>query len=264
MGDGTAVAKEASDITIMDNSFGSISKAVMWGRSLYQNIQRFILFQLTVNLVACIIVVIGAFTGTESPLTVTQMLWVNLIMDTFAALALASLPPSEEVMKNKPRRQNDFIITRKMYAGIIVTGLIFTALLYGILQYFRESPIDSLANFDFMKFLQCYTVVPGGESLTAYDLTMFFTVFVFLQFWNLFNARAFESGHTAFHDARHSLVFFATLAVILIGQIAIVYVGGAMFNVCAISPRDMLIIVGATSPVMILPAVCSLAKRLRL
>ncbi len=151
-----------------------------------------------------------------------------------------------------------------MYAGIIVTGLIFTALLYGILQYFRESPIDSLANFDFMKFLQCYTVVPGGESLTAYDLTMFFTVFVFLQFWNLFNARAFESGHTAFHDARHSLVFFATLAVILIGQIAIVYVGGAMFNVCAISPRDMLIIVGATSPVMILPAVCSLAKRLRL
>ena len=153
MGDGTAVAKEASDITIMDNSFGSISKAVMWGRSLYQNIQRFILFQLTVNLVACIIVVIGAFTGTESPLTVTQMLWVNLIMDTFAALALASLPPSEEVMKNKPRRQNDFIITRKMYAGIIVTGLIFTALLYGILQYFRESPIDSLANFDFMKFL---------------------------------------------------------------------------------------------------------------
>lgn len=264
MGDGTAVAKEASDITIMDNSFGSISKAVMWGRSLYQNIQRFILFQLTVNLVACIIVVIGAFTGTESPLTVTQMLWVNLIMDTFAALALASLPPSEEVMKNKPRRQNDFIITRKMYAGIIVTGLIFTALLYGILQYFRVSPIDSLANFDFMKFLQCYTVVPGGESLTAYDLTMFFTVFVFLQFWNLFNARAFESGHTAFHDARHSLVFFATLAVILIGQIAIVYVGGAMFNVCAISPRDMLIIVGATSPVMILPAVCSLAKRLRL
>lgn len=263
MGDGTAVAKEASDITIMDNSFASISKAVMWGRSLYQNIQRFILFQLTVNLVACIIVVIGAFTGTESPLTVTQMLWVNLIMDTFAALALASLPPSTEVMKHKPRRQRDFIITRRMYAAIIVTGLIFTALLYGVLQYFRVSPIDSLSSFDFMEFLRCYTVTPGGESLTAYDLTMFFTLFVFLQFWNLFNARAFESGHTAFHDARHSLVFFSTLAVIFVGQIAIVYVGGAMFNVCAIAPRDLALIIVFTSPVMLIPTAYGLIRKLK-
>lgn len=261
MGDGTAVAKEASDITIMDNSFASISKAVMWGRSLYQNIQRFILFQLTVNLVACVIVVIGAFTGTESPLTVTQMLWVNLIMDTFAALALASLPPSEDVMNHKPRRQSDFIITRKMYTSIIATGLIFTAVLYGVLQYFHVSPIDSLSAFDFREFLRCYTLKPGGEHLTAYDLTLFFTFFVFLQFWNLFNARAYGSGRSAFHDARHSLVFFATLAVILVGQFAIVYLGGPMFNVCPISLTDMLIIICATSPVMLIPAIIGLFRR---
>lgn len=261
MGDGTAVAKEASDITIMDNSFASITKAVMWGRSLYQNIQRFILFQLTVNLVACIIVVIGAFTGTESPLTVTQMLWVNLIMDTFAALALASLPPSEEVMRNKPRRSDDFIISRKMYRNIILTGLTFTALLYGILQYFRISPVESLSDFNFVDFLKAMVSKPGGECLTVYDLTMFFTIFVFLQFWNLFNARAFGSGHTAFHDARHSLVFFATLAVILVGQFAIVYLGGEMFNVCPLHLSDMLIIIAATSPIMLVPFIIALLRR---
>jgi len=264
MGDGTAVAKEASDITIMDNSFASISKAVMWGRSLYHNIQRFILFQLTVNLVACVIVVIGAFTGTESPLTVTQMLWVNLIMDTFAALALASLPPSEEVMSHKPRRSSDFIITRGMYARIIGVGFVFTALLYGLLQYFRISPIDSMADFDFSAFLCAFTFMPGGDALSSYDLTVFFTVFVFLQFWNLFNARAYGSGLTAFADAKHSKVFFMTVAIILAGQIAIVYLGGEMFNVCPISPSDMLIIIAATSPVMILPAIVNLIRRLRL
>lgn len=253
MGDGTAVAKEASDITIVDNSFASITKAVMWGRSLYQNIQRFILFQLTVNVVACVIVVIGAFTGTESPLTVTQMLWVNLIMDTFAALALASLPPSEEVMKNKPRRSSDFIISKPMYGCIIGVGLLFTLVLYGIMQYFRLSPIDSLAQFSIGDFFKALFGRPGGGALTTYDLTMFFTIFVFLQFWNLFNARAFASGHTAFHDARHSLVFFSTLAVIFVGQIAIVYIGGIMFNVCPIAPRDMAVIIAATSLVMILP-----------
>ncbi len=260
MGDGTAVAKEASDITIMDNSFASITKAVMWGRSLYQNIQRFILFQLTVNLVACVIVVIGAFTGTESPLTVTQMLWVNLIMDTFAALALASLPPSEEVMNHKPRKSSDFIITRPMYARIIGVGLLFTVLLYGIMEYFRVSPIERLADFNLGEFFSALVSKPGGGALTTYDLTIFFTIFVFLQFWNLFNARAFASGHTAFHDARHSLVFFSTLAVIFIGQIAIVYIGGPMFNVCPISITDMALIIAATSLVMIIPTLFGLIK----
>lgn len=260
MGDGTAVAKEASDITIIDNSFASITKAVMWGRSLYQNIQRFILFQLTVNLVACVIVVIGAFTGTESPLTVTQMLWVNLIMDTFAALALASLPPNPEVMNHRPRRSSDFIISRQMYRNISLTALMFTFLLYGALQYFRTTPIESLSQFDIVDFLRCYLQKPGGECLTTYDLTMFFTIFVFMQFWNLFNARAFGSGHTAFHDARHSLVFFSTLAIIFIGQFAIVYLGGEMFGVCALKIRDMLTIILATSPIMIIPLIVNFCR----
>ncbi len=261
MGDGTAVAKEASDITIMDNSFASITKAVMWGRSLYQNIQRFILFQLTVNLVACVTVVIGAFTGTESPLTVTQMLWVNLIMDTFAALALASLPPSEEVMERKPRKPTDFIITKGMYASILGVGAVFTVFLYGVMQYFRYSPIDSLEGFDLAGYIRCFGLTPGGLPLTPYDLTMFFTVFVFLQFWNLFNARAYGSGHTAFHDSRHSLVFFSTLAIILTGQVAIVYLGGEMFNVCPLSVRDFVMIFIVTSPVMILPALWTCCRK---
>lgn len=262
MGDGTAVAKEASDITIMDNSFASITKAVMWGRSLYQNIQRFILFQLTVNLVACVIVVIGAFTGTESPLTVAQMLWVNLIMDTFAALALASLPPSAEVMKQKPRRSDDFIITRGMYARIVGFGLLFTVVLYGMLQYLRLNPIDSLSDFSLCGYVRAIAMKPGGNALTTYDLTMFFTLFVFLQFWNLFNARSFGSSHSALFDMPHSKVFFMTVAVIFIGQIAIVYLGGTMFNVCPISISDMLIIIAISSPVMLVPTICAALRGL--
>ncbi|MGN0219451.1 MAG: calcium-translocating P-type ATPase, PMCA-type [Muribaculaceae bacterium] len=257
MGDGTAVAKEASDITIIDNSFASITKAVMWGRSLYQNIRRFILFQLTVNLVASLTVVAGAFTGTESPLTVTQMLWVNLIMDTFAALALASLPPSEEVMNRPPRRQNDFIISRPMYTRIIGVGLLFTVLIYGLLQYLRIYRIDSLTQFNLCDYLGSIFTV-GGDNLTPADLTILFTFFVFLQFWNLFNARAFDSGHSAFNDARHSLIFFATLGVIIAGQFLIVYVGGEMFNVVALPFSEMLTILAVTSPVMLIPLVYDL------
>lgn len=263
MGDGTAVAKEASDITIIDNSFASITKAVMWGRSLYRNIQRFILFQLTVNFVACVIVLIGAFTGTESPLTVTQMLWVNLIMDTFAALALASLPPTSEVMKDKPRRNDDFIITPPMYRNIIGVGLLFTFVLYGLLQYFRLTPVDSLSDFRIDAFSNALFSRPGGGTLTTYDLTIFFTIFVFLQFWNLFNARAFESGHTAFHDARSSLVFFSTLIVIFVGQFLIVYFGGEMFNVCPLAIGDMLLIIAATSPVLLVPLVIKMMRKKR-
>lgn len=237
MGDGTAVAKEAGDIIILDNSFASISKAVMWGRSLYQNIQRFILFQLTVNVVACLVVAIGAFVGTESPLTVTQMLWVNLIMDTFAALALASLPPSREVMKHKPRGHNDFIITPKMTRLIFSVGIFFTIVLYAFLYHLER------------------------DGLTPYDLTMFFTTFVFMQFWNLFNARAFGSGFSAFYDARNSKVFFLTILAILAGQLLIVYLGGAMFNVVPISAADFAWLSACTSPIMLLPALTGFCKR---
>jgi Ca2+-transporting ATPase len=263
MGDGTAVAKEAGDIVIMDNSFASITKAVMWGRSLYQNIRRFILFQLTVNVAACLIVLIGAFTGVQSPLTVTQMLWVNLIMDTFAALALSSLPPSLDVLKQKPRRANEFIITPTMTKIIAGTGLLFTIILFALLQYFRVYPITSLTDFN---IIDCVKTIFNfsGKELTEYDLTLFFTFFVFLQTWNLMNARTLGSSHTVLHDARDSRTFFATLSAIVVGQILIVYCGGEMFNVCPIKPLDFIIIIVATSPVYILPMIYKLITRKKL
>lgn len=264
MGDGTSVAKEASDITIMDNSFASITKAVMWGRSLYQNIQRFILFQLTINLMACLIVTIGAFTGTESPLTVTQMLWVNLIMDTFAALALASLPPSYEVMKRKPRRSDDFIISRSMMWAIIGGGLLFVLVLFGFMQYFRHEEISSLLDFNITQYFADYLNFNYTDSdhFTRYELSLFFSLFVYLSFWNLFNARAFESGHTAFHDKRNSKIFFSTLLAIVSGQFLIVDFGGQMFNVEHIYAIDWALIIGGTSIVMIVPLIYTYIKHL--
>jgi Ca2+-transporting ATPase len=252
MGDGTSVAKEASDITILDNSFHSISRAVMWGRSLYQNIQRFILFQMTINVAACIIVLIGAFLGTESPLTVTQMLWVNLIMDTFAALALASLPPNEKVMKDKPRETTAHIITKKMARNIIGVGMIFVCILFGLLQYFKHADITSLTQFRIQDFFGNYfnfTPVSGG--LSAYELSLFFTLFVMLQFWNMFNAKAFNTKKSAFHRIRQSLSGFGLVAlIILVGQYFIVTLGGEMFNVVPLSIPDWGIIIAATSAVL--------------
>ncbi len=259
MGDGTSVAKEAGDIIIMDNSFTSIAKAVMWGRSLYLNIQRFVLFQLTVNIVACLIVVIGAFTGTQSPLTVTQMLWVNLIMDTFAALALASLPPSPEVMNKPPRRSDAFIITRAMGVRIIGLGIFFTLVLWGFLHYLRIHVGDSISTWETGEFFSSL-LKPEAHALSDYDLTIFFCGFVFIQVWNLFNARAFMSGHSAFHDMIHSKVFFGVLAVIFAGQIAIVYLGGEMFNVTAIPFKDLLLIIAYTSPIMLIPLIYDLLR----
>ncbi|MDE7409406.1 MAG: calcium-translocating P-type ATPase, PMCA-type [Muribaculaceae bacterium] len=244
MGDGTSVAKEASDITIIDNSFSSIGRAVMWGRSLYQNIQRFILFQMTVNVAACLIVLAGAFMGTESPLTVTQMLWVNLIMDTFAAMALSSLPPSASVMKDKPRSREDFIINRPMWRSIIGVGGIFFLLLLGILYIFEHYSVKSMT--------EIFSFIPqpgGGDTLSAYELSMFFTIFVFLQFWNMFNARAFETGRSAFHF-KGAGGFVGIALAILLGQIAIVTIGGDFFNVTPLRLTDWLIIIGSTSLVL--------------
>ena len=228
MGDGTSVAKEASDITILDNSFDSIVNAVVWGRSLYKNIQRFILFQLTINVVASLIVLIGAFIGEQSPLTVTQMLWVNLIMDTFAAIALASLPPTRDVLKEKPRRRSDFIISRNMAALIFGVGAAFVAVLMGLLLYFRND----------------------GDGLTTYELSMFFTAFVMLQLWNMFNVKAFMTGKSAFSHLFSSKGFIWMVVVILVGQILITTFGGEMFSVVPISPLDWLKIVGLTSAVL--------------
>lgn len=243
MGDGTSVAKEASDITIIDNSFASIGRAVMWGRSLYRNIQRFILFQLTVNVVACLIVLSGAFLGMQSPLTVTQMLWVNLIMDTFAAMALASLPPTKSVMKEQPRSRSAFIINRPMWEFIIGTGLIFSALLFALLYYLEHTDINSFAEISRAAF------DPQLASLTPYEVSLFFTTFVFLQFWNMFNARAFATGRSALHfKGCGGFLFIA--AVILVGQVLIVSIGGPFFSVVPLALIDWVVIIGSTSIVL--------------
>lgn len=255
MGDGTSVAKEASDITIVDNSFASIGRAVMWGRSLFQNLQRFILFQLTVNVVACLVVLVGAFMGTESPLTVTQMLWVNLIMDTFASMALSSLPPSRSVMDAKPRDRSSFIITRSMWAFIGGLGVVFAAVILGMVYVFEHADVTSLA--DMFSAPTC-----ARHGMTPYELSLIFTTFVMLQFWNLFNARAYATHRSAFHLGKCG-EFLMIAFVIFIGQILIVSVGGEFFNVVPLKFEDWVIIVVGTSPVLILGELFRVIGRLR-
>ena len=228
MGTGTSVAKEASDITLLDDSFNSIGTAVMWGRSLYKNIQRFIVFQLTINFVALFIVLLGSLVGTELPLTVTQMLWVNLIMDTFAALALASIPPSESVMKEKPRKSTDFIITKSMRNYILGMGMAFLILLMGMLFWFNNEE----------------------NGMTPQRLTIFFTFFVMLQFWNLFNARVFGTSDSAFKGISRSYGMELVVLAILGGQFIIVQFGGAVFRTEPLDFTTWMIIIASTSLVL--------------
>lgn len=244
MGDGTSVAKEASDITIIDNSFSSISKAVVWGRSLYQNIQRFILFQLTVNVTACLLVLFGAFMGTESPLTVTQMLWINLIMDTFAAMALASLPPNPSVMKNKPRDRYAFILDRPMMLNIFGVGGAFFVMLIVLLYIFQHADIHSLTE------LWALTLGPKGH-VSTYELTLLFTIFVMTHFFYLFNAKAYATGHSALHF-RGCKGLITIVIIIFVGQLAMVELPGIQkfFNVCSLSLTDWVIIIIGSSLVL--------------
>ena len=230
LGSGTSVAKQASDITLIDDSFRSIVQAVMWGRSLYRNIQRFIFFQLVVNVAALLLVLGGSAIGTELPLTVTQILWVNLIMDTFAAMALASLPPSREVMAQPPRRQTDFIITPGMARGIVCVGVLFFVVMFAMLWHIEHS----------------------GSGINVEELTVFFTTFVMLQWWNLFNARALGSRHSAFRYLHRSQGLLLVLAMILVGQWLIVTFGGRMFRTVPLSATTWLTIFAATSPVLII------------
>ena len=239
MGTGTSVAKEASDITLLDDSFNSIGTAVMWGRSLYKNIQRFIVFQLTINFVALLIVLLGSIVGTNLPLTVTQMLWVNLIMDTFAALALASIPPSESVMNEKPRKSSDFIITPAMRNNILGVGLIFLVLLMGMLFFFNRE---------------------GG--MTTYRLTVFFTFFVMLQFWNLFNARVFGTTDSAFKNISKSYGMELVALAILGGQFLIVQFGGAVFRTEPLDFTTWIGIIASTSLVLWVGETIRFFKRL--
>ncbi|MCF0207464.1 MAG: cation-translocating P-type ATPase, partial [Bacteroidales bacterium] len=243
MGDGTAVAKEASDMTILDNSFATIANSVLWGRSLYKNIQRFILFQMTINVTACLIVLVGAFLGTQSPLTVTQMLWVNLIMDTFAALALASLPPDKAVMCEKPRKTSDPIINKDMAREIFGKGVFFFVILLGILLVFQHTNINSLTELKLSN-------IGVFDDLNPIELSLFFTIFVIIQFWNMFNAKAFMSKKSAFNDIKSCKWFLIIAGVIFFGQIMIVQFGQQMFSVLPISIIDWLIIVGVSSIVL--------------
>ena len=264
MGDGTAVAKEASDMTIIDNSFGTIANAVMWGRSLYKNIKRFILFQLTVNVAACLIVLIGAFIGSESPLTVTQMLWVNLIMDTFAALALASLPPTRKVMAEKPRSVEEHIL-KGMGTGILGVGGIFTAILLGICIFFQNTDITYAGTL--MDVFKGNFTWGAGNGLSAYELGLFFTIFVMLQFWNLFNAKSFMTNESAFKGLswKNTKWFILIVFVILGGQIAMTEIPGLqeMFNVAegGINPIDWIIIIASTSLVLWIGEVVRMIKK---
>lgn len=229
LGSGTSVAKEASDMTLLDDSFKSIANAVMWGRSLYRNLQRFLFFQLVVNVAALLLVLGGSVIGTEMPLTVTQILWVNLIMDTFAALALASLPPSHEVMKDKPRKASDFIINKSIGFGILFCGIVFFLVMFALLVYCERR---------------------GKGGVDVHELTMFFTTFVMIQFWNLFNAKALMSHHTAFRHFLKDKGMILVLVLVLVGQWIIVTFGGEMFRTTPLSLHEWLLIIGSTSVVL--------------
>lgn len=243
LGSGTSVAKQASDITLLDDSFHSIANAVMWGRSLYKNIQRFLFFQLVVNVSALLLVLGGSIIGTEMPLTVTQILWVNLIMDTFAAMALASLPPSREVMKDKPRKSSDFIISKSMGRGILGCGIVFFAIMFVFLIWCERHG--------------------AGSIIDVHELTMFFTTFVMLQFWNLFNAKCLGSTHSAFHNLRHDGGLLLVLLLIFIGQWLIVTFGGRMFRTQPLSAEEWLIITIATSLVLVAGELWRAIKRIK-
>ncbi len=275
MGDGTARAKEASDITIIDNSFASINKAILWGRSLYLNIQRFLLFQMTINICACLIVLTGAFMGLDSPLNVTQMLWVNLIMDTFAAMALSALPPDERVMNKKPRSPKAHIIDRQMMKRIVIVGLAFFVFLFGLWQllWHRDiseatgSGVAMLLDGDMLReFIVGFTdMTKSKQHMSPYELGVFFSVFVMMQFWNIFNAKYFRSGRSLILDVHdfilkpgsweknYSSGFLLVVAVILIGQIFIVNFASGFFKVAPLTALDWVWIIVLTSPILIIP-----------
>jgi Ca2+-transporting ATPase len=280
MGDGTSRAKEASDITIIDNSFASINKAIMWGRSLYLNIRRFIIFQMTINLCACLIVLLGAFIGYDSPLTVTQMLWVNLIMDTFAAMALSSLPPDKSVLNEKPRNPNSHIIDRGMLWRIVLTGISFFVFLAGLWQYMFHvefTSVRGLLDAENIRifFSEMFSLEKKSLHLSGKEMGVYFSIFVLMQFWNLFNVKYFRTNNSLIGDIidlfcnrqrvkeSYNKYFLLIAAVIILGQVAIVTFAGDVFNVERISLNDWLWIIIITSPVLLIPDIVRFVSGLR-
>ncbi|NMB37446.1 MAG: calcium-translocating P-type ATPase, PMCA-type [Bacteroidales bacterium] len=277
MGDGTSRAKEASDITIIDNSFSSINKGILWGRSLYLNIKRFILFQMTINVCACLIVLLGAFLGLDSPLTVTQMLWVNLIMDTFAAMALSSIPPDRKVMNAPPRKSNSHIIDRKMAIRIITGGVIFfiiMAMIWQLLGHRGITSVRDLLNLETLKELFTGLLQSRTHHLSGFEMGVFFSIFVMLQFWNLFNARYFRTKGSALQDLLDlffnrkrfresaSVTLLLVAGIILLGQYIITNFAGAFFDVAPLSWSDWGLILLCTSPVLIIPDIWRFVRNL--
>lgn len=279
MGSGTARAKEASDITILDNSFASINNAILWGRSLYKNIRRFIVFQMTINVCACLIVLVGAFMGVESPLTVTQMLWVNLIMDTFAAMALSSLPADRKVMKDKPRNPQSHIIDKRMMWQIAGVGVLFFGYLLGLWQLLWHTDTNTASELfqvaNISTFFNGYLNLSHSKlALSGHDLGVFFSIFVLLQFWNLFNVKYFRTDRSLIQDiidlfrkpkevmATYSWGFISIVFAILVGQIFIVNYCGPVFNVAKLSTMDWLICVLLTSSIFIVPDIWRFIRNL--
>ena len=280
MGDGTARAKEVSDITILDNSFTSINKAILWGRSLYQNIRRFILFQMVINVCACLVVLTGAFTGFDSPLNVTQMLWVNLIMDTFAAMALSSLPPDPTVMTERPRNPGSHIVNRRMVKYILSVGLLFFLILAGFWQLLWHSDVNSVRELFSQEelrefFVGFFDFSQGGKHMSHYQSAIFFSTFVLMQFWNLFNVRYFRTGRSFLTDLVESLAgkrklsgsfsrgFLLVALVILLGQVLIVNLAGDFFEVAPLSAQDWGLLFLATSPVLLIPELFRTVRHVR-
>jgi Ca2+-transporting ATPase len=278
MGDGTSRAKEASDITIIDNSFASINKAIMWGRSLYLNIRRFIIFQMTINLCACLIVLFGAFIGYDSPLTVTQMLWVNLIMDTFAAMALSSLPPDRGVLNEKPRDPNSHIIDRRMLWRIVLTGSLFFIFLAALWQYMfhiRVSSVEEMVSSEQLRifFTEVFSLDKVSMHMTGWEMGVYFSIFVLMQFWNIFNVKYFRTDRCLILDIidlfrnpkivkeSYNKYFLIIAMVIIVGQVLIVTFAGEIFNVEPISFEDWLWLIAITSPVLIVPDVVRFVSR---
>jgi Ca2+-transporting ATPase len=277
MGDGTSRAKEASDITIIDNSFASINTAILWGRSLYLNIRRFIVFQMTINVAACLIVLYGAFMGLDSPLNVTQMLWVNLIMDTFAAMALSSLPPDSRVMNDYPRNPNSKIISGSMARMILCTGLIFFFVLVGMWQMLSHGEYNSvenlLHNFDFAHLTD---FSKATDVRNSYELGIFFTFFVLLQVWNIFNARYFSTGRSLIQDIcemmrkpssiskHYNAGFIGIIFIIVVGQILITNVFGDLFGIRDLSFKDWMLLISVMSPVLLIGEIIRFVRNKKL
>ncbi len=228
MGSGTSVAKEAADIILLDDAFPSIVTGVKWGRSLYKNIKNFLFFQLSINVSACLIAVFGPLVGVEMPFTVIQFLWINLVMDSLAAIALTSEPADERVLSEKPRDRRQFIIDKSLAKSIFGFGIFVWILCTFVLWGMKHT-----------------------EFLSKIDLTVFFASYMVINLWNMFNARVIGKNKSVFSGLKSNYKFTGILLFILAVTILLVQFGGEVFQTHPLSWKTWLTIILVTSPVMI-------------